>query len=69
MEGSKAYQLNKEDLRRILIGASVAVGGALVTYVADTIPNVDFGSWTPVVVAFSSILVNAARKFIADHTV
>lgn len=63
---SKKYELIQEDLKRIGIGALVAVGGALLTYVADTIPNVDFGVYTPVVVAISSVLINAGRKWITS---
>jgi hypothetical protein len=61
---SKKYTLNTEDLQKILTGAVVAMVGALLTYVAQTIGEIDFGIYTPVVVAFSAILVNAVRKFI-----
>jgi ABC-type antimicrobial peptide transport system permease subunit len=63
---SGKYQLNKEDLTKLGIGALVAVGGALLTYIADTIPGIDFGVYTPVVVAVASILINAARKFLQE---
>lgn len=63
---SGKYQLNKEDLKSIGVGLLVAVGGAALTYVADLIPNVDFGVWTPVVVAVSSIIINAVRKFLQE---
>lgn len=63
---SGRYQLNQEDLTKLGIGALVAVGGALLTYLADTIPGVDFGVYTPVVVAIASILINAGRKFLQE---
>jgi len=63
---SPKYKLNKDDGKKILVGAGVAVGGALLTYLADTIPNVDFGAYTPIVVSIASVLVNASRKFISD---
>jgi ABC-type antimicrobial peptide transport system permease subunit len=63
---SGKYQLNKEDLTKLGVGALVAVGGALLTYLADTIPGVDFGVYTPVVVAIASILINSARKFLQE---
>ena len=61
---SKKYSLNLEDLKRIGVGAGVAIAGAAIVYFADIIGQVDFGVWTPVVVAAASIIVNAARKFI-----
>ncbi len=64
--GSKKYTLNKEDLKRIGVGALIAIMGALLTYAETQIPNVEFGSWTPILTALNAILVNAVRKFIAD---
>lgn len=62
---SKKYSLNKEDGLKILKGAGIATGGALLTYILQVVANVDFGEYTPVVVAISGILVNAARKWLA----
>ena len=61
---SKNWELIKQDLIRIAIGAGIALLGALATYLEDTIPGIDFGQWTAVVVAINSILVNTIRKFI-----
>lgn len=61
---SERFKLNKEDGKKILTGAGIAMAGALLTYFADILPNVDFGEWTPVAVAVFSILVNAGRKFL-----
>lgn len=61
---SKKYQLNKRDLLKIGNGALIALGGAILTYVASTVGNIDFGASTPIVVAVASILVNAGRKFL-----
>lgn len=68
MEDSKKYSLNKEDGKKLLKGLLVACGGAILTYIAQTVSEVDFGSWTPVIVALSSVLVNAARKFLAGES-
>ena len=65
---SKKFQLNKIDLQKIGTGALVAIGGALLTYLTQTVANIDFGDFTPVAVALSSILVNVARKYIADYS-
>ena len=65
---STKYQLNKEDGKRILLGLGVAVGGAVLTYLSELLPNVDWGNWTPVVVSLASVLVNAGRKWLKDYT-
>lgn len=67
MADSKKYQLNSADGKRILLGAFVACGGALLTYVATLIPNVDFGAYTPLVVALAGVLVNSGRKFLKNY--
>lgn len=64
---SPKYSLNKEDGQKILKGMMVAVAGAALTYVAEMVPNVDFGSMTPVVTALAAVLVNAARKWLKDQ--
>jgi len=63
---SPNWKLIKQDLKKLAIGAGVALLGALATYLQDTIPGLDFGQYTPVVVAINSILVNAIRKFIVS---
>lgn len=62
MTESKKYNLNKEDATKILKGAGIAVGGALLTYGAQVLTQIDFGIWTPTVVAIGCILINAGRK-------
>jgi len=67
MEGSKKYELNRVDLRKIGIGLGVAVTGAILTYLTDLIPNVELGTWTPIVVTVWSVVANIARKFLTDY--
>jgi hypothetical protein len=64
--GSPRYTLALTDLKRIGLGAIVAAGGALLTYLSENIGGIDFGDWTPVAVAFLSVLVNVLRKFLTD---
>ena len=66
--GSAQYQLNAIDLKKIGIGALIAMGGAGITYLAQIVPSVNFGVWSPVVAALFAILLNAARKFLQDNT-
>jgi len=63
---SKRFNLNKEDLGKIATGALMAVIGALLTYITETIGQVDLGDYTPIVVAIWSIVANIARKCIAE---
>lgn len=67
MEGSPKYHLNKEDGKRIGKGALVALVGALLVYATDTIPQVDFGTLTPLVAAGFAVLANIVRVWIADN--
>jgi len=62
---SEKYTLNKEDIVKILTGLGIAVGGAALTYLSEAMTQIDFGTWTPAVVALWSVLVNIARKFLA----
>ena len=65
LKNSKKYKLNKQDLKKILTGAGVAIGSAAITFTADIITQIDFGSYTVLVMAVSGILINAARKLLA----
>lgn len=65
--GSDRFELNKEDMWKVGKGLLVAAGGAALTYIAEVVTQVDFGSWTPVVVAGASVLVNLGRKWIANQ--
>lgn len=64
-EESVKYSLNKQDLIKIGRGALMAIGGVLVTYLLQTLPSVDFGQYTPVVVGVASIGLNALSKYFA----
>lgn len=68
MEGSKPFLVNSKDIERIVKGAMIAVAGALVVYIADVIPTIDFGIWSPLAVALASVAVNALRIWIADNS-
>lgn len=66
MEGSPKYTLSKSDLIKVSRGALYALGGALVAYASEVLMQIDFGEWTPIVVAVSGVLINAATKFLKD---
>ena len=61
---SPKYSLNKEDGKKIVSGALVAISGALLTYTSQVITEIDFGQYTPIVVAIFSVLSNTLRKYL-----
>lgn len=64
---SPKFSLNTQDGKKIATGLGIAVAGAVLTYGAETIPNIDFGNYTPVVVALFSVFANAVRKWLANR--
>lgn len=61
---SPKYSLNKEDGKRILSGAVVALSGSLLTYTSQVVTETNFGEYTPIVVALFSVLSNTLRKYL-----
>ena len=55
-----------EKLRKILIGAAIAIAGALLTYASDAvIPFLaDHPPWGPALAGLAAIVINAARKWL-----
>lgn len=50
-----------EAFKKVVRGTLIAAGGAALTYLGEWVLTVDFGTWTPVVTALSSVLINAAK--------
>lgn len=53
--------MTQEKWLKIGKGALIAMAGALVVYIPEAVSSVEWGTWTPFVVAVASILVNALR--------
>lgn len=55
-----------EKLRKILVGAAIAVAGALLTYASDAIVPflAEHPSWGPALAGVAAIAINAARKWL-----
>lgn len=68
MSNSPKYSLNSNDLGKIGKGAVVVMLGAILTYLSSIIPNIDFGVWTPVVVAGWTVVVDILRRYLTDYT-
>ena len=63
MESSVKGKLNKVDLKKILVGGGLAAGGALITYLADLLPQIEMNDNVKLIsVAAVSILLNLIRK-------
>jgi hypothetical protein len=61
---SPNWTLIKQDLKKLAIGLGITLLGALATYLEDTIPGLNFGAYTAIVVAINSLFVNIIRKFV-----
>lgn len=48
-------------------GLIVVLAGAFLTYLLDTVPNVDFGEYSPIVVSVTSTLVELARRWMTNY--
>uniref|UniRef100_A0A6M3L472 Uncharacterized protein n=1 Tax=viral metagenome TaxID=1070528 RepID=A0A6M3L472_9ZZZZ len=64
---SAKFTLNKVDVKKILKGAGIAGSAAVLTYLLDILPNIDFGDNTALVVAIISVGINALLKLIAGQ--
>ena len=63
---SEPFSLHSNDLKRVVVGGFICLVGALATYLEQSIPAIDFGQWTPFVVAFNSMIINMLRKWISN---
>ena len=59
--------MGSENLAKIFKGALIAGAGAVLTVLAEKIPQVDFGAWTPFVGAGFAVIVNMIRKWIESQ--
>lgn len=64
---AKSFSFGSYEVKKFAKGLGIAFLGAFATYLAEYIPGVDFGAWTPLVVMLNSALVNAIQLFVADH--
>ncbi len=62
----KLLGLNAESLQKVITGALIAGGGALLTYLAANLGNIEFGAFTPLITAGAAILINYLRKLLDE---
>lgn len=60
----KAWKFDKETAKKTARGALIAGGGVAVVYVLEAVAKMDFGSYTPLVAAGCSIIINAVREYV-----
>ena len=67
--GSRTLSLNTSELWSIARGALIAAAGAGLTVLAAQVGVLDDGSQTgAILAAVAAVLVNAARKWVADNS-
>lgn len=69
---SQKFELDGFDWQKVKVGAGVAFGGALITFLPMLIDGVTYQvggiNFTPFVGFLASVIVNIVRKWIADNT-
>ena len=58
------YSFDIETLKKIGKGVLIALGGVTGAYIIESVTQVDFGKWTPMIVAGCSILINVCREYV-----
>jgi hypothetical protein len=62
-----SFKIDKEGIKKVGRGAIIAGLGAFLTYGAENLLKLDFGEWTPLVVAGLSVFINFLRKWIFSY--
>ena len=65
-DGSPSLSVNKEDMTKVGKGVFYAAMGGALTYASEIVLHIDWGEWTPIVVALASVLSNFAWKFLRN---
>lgn len=68
MNGSKQFDWNSEDWWKTLKGAVIAGLGALIAFLLARVTQLNFGQFTYVLIPIISALLNAAQRFLSDHS-
>lgn len=60
----KFLPFGEKDIISLVKGLAIAMIGAGLTYLTAWIAKLDFGTWTPLIVAFWSFVANLVRKYL-----
>jgi len=64
---SKKFQLDKNDLLTIAKNAALVAAAATVTYLGETIANVDLGPSTAFIVPVATLALHALGRWLRDY--
>ena len=64
---SPSMSIDLVGLKKVGKGALIAGGAAVLIYLAEGIPGLDFGASTPLVVGIAGILINFLRKWLLSY--
>jgi hypothetical protein len=64
---SPSLHIDTVGLKKVGKGALIAGGAAVLTYLAEAIPGLNFGEYTPVIVGVAGIVINFLRKFLMSY--
>jgi hypothetical protein len=59
----QAESFDSVTMQKIAKGAMIAGGSAILTYILQAIMGMDFGAYTPIVVAICGILINTIKSY------
>ena len=58
-----AQSFDRKTVSKILKGAIIAAGSALLTYLLQAVSAIDFGAFTPIIVMLSGIAINTTKEY------
>lgn len=66
--GSKSFNLNMDDAKKLAKHALLVGGAAALTVVAENLHIVELGAWGPLVVPVITLTLNALISWMRDNT-
>lgn len=64
---SPKFKIDSVGMKKVGKGALIAGIGASLVFLVENVSSIDFGEYTPFIVAISAVLVNLARKFLLEY--
>ncbi len=66
---SPKYSLTKQDLLPLFKTLLALILGVVLTWMTQTIPNINFGEFSPVVTALFTMLIKVAQRWVESYTI
>ncbi len=64
---SPRFSIDKIGMKKVGKGTLIAGIGAALVFLVENVGSIDFGEYSPFVVAIAAVLVNVARKFLLKY--